>query len=755
MIRILVPSLCALVLAGCDGGQPQNTATSAPAVITAAAPAVVAPPPAAGTNEALKEIAAAAVPQVNPEAVAFKPPVELPAPVQEVVRLAQTTLGENVLLSYIGTITEPYKLSADQVIYLSDVGISSPVVSALLTRESTLRAALPVAAASTTAVGAPSAPPAPPAAVASGVTTTPPQSITANLNAATYADVPGGPAPQPPVVYGAPQPGVAVAPAQPAARIDPGSTVINYNTFYENLAPYGSWVEVADYGYCWRPTVSIVDSGWHPYGHNGSWVWSDYGWYWNSGYTWGWAPFHYGRWHRSGHLGWVWQPGCDWGPAWVNWSHTGEHCAWAPLPPECHWSSGVGFSWGHGGTRVSVGFGLTSDCWIGVGWSDFCRPRVWDRCVPRDRVGEIVSHGRSTVVGDHSQVVKINGNNNTVIINNGAPYAKAQAASREEIRKVAIADTSHPVAGGRTAAASGLVAGRPVISAYRPRLENPTTQPPAPAPAVLNQQRVEAQRTSAAPGVAANRVSPGTSPTFAPSRPSAAAGLTASPAPAVSASSGFQASRPAPQPAAGGNLGRVTAPTAPSYPSTARPSPAPGAATAPARPTAVLQDNSRIQNPSVSPRAEVRKPTAGYDYNTAPGSALRVNPRPNAAPAPAPYAPANPPAAAYSAPAAASAQRPLYVNPSSSARPGFDAPGFRSSPGYPAQAQAPSARYEGNSGRSYSAPAQAPSYSAPASRPSAPAPSYSAPPSRPSAPAPTYSAPAPSRSGGGKNGRDN
>ncbi len=751
MIRILVPSLCAIVLAGCDGGQAQTTATSPPAVITAAAPAVVAPPPAASTNAAGKEIAAAAVPPVNPEAVAFRPPVELPAPVQEVVRLAQTTLGENVLLSYIGTITESYKLSADQVIYLSDLGISSPVVSALLTRESTLRAALPATAAAVTEAAA-TVPSAPPARVASGATTSPPQNLATNLNAATYADVPGGPAPQPPVVYGAPQPGAASAPAQPATQIDPGNTVINYNTFYENLAPYGSWVEVADYGYCWRPTVSVVDSGWHPYGHNGSWVWSDYGWYWNSGYTWGWAPFHYGRWHRSGHLGWVWQPGCDWGPAWVNWSHTGEHCAWAPLPPECHWSSGVGFSWGHGGTHVSVGFGLTSDCWIGVGWSDFCRPRVWDRCVPHARVTEIVAHGRNTIVGDHSQVVTINGNNNTVIINNGAPFAKAQAASREEIRKVAIADTSRPVAGGRTVAASGLVAGRPVISAYRPRLENPTAQPQAPAPTVLNQQRVEAQRTSAAPGVAANRANLGTSPTIAPSRPAGVAGLTASPAPAVSASSGFPAGRPVPQPAAGGTPGRATAAPAPSYPSNTRPAPAAAPAPAPARSAAVQQDNNRLQNPTLSPRAEVRKPASGYDYTTAPGNAVRPNGRPNAAPPPyAPATPAAPPAAAYSAPAPA--PRPLYVNPSASARPSFDAPGFRAAPGYPAPA--PSARSEGNSGRSYSAPAQAPSYSAPTGRPNAPAPAYSAPANRPSAPPPTYSTPAPSRSGGGKNGRDN
>lgn len=77
----------------------------------------------------------------------MKLPPELPAPVQEVIRLAQTTLGENVLVSYVNSIAEPFTLSADQLIYLNDLGLTDPVITALLTRAAELRGNLEVAAA--------------------------------------------------------------------------------------------------------------------------------------------------------------------------------------------------------------------------------------------------------------------------------------------------------------------------------------------------------------------------------------------------------------------------------------------------------------------------------------------------------------------------------------------------------------------------------------------------------------------------------
>ena len=67
---------------------------------------------------------------------------------------------------------------------------------------------------------------------------------------------------------------------------------ITYQQFYDDLSPYGNWVNYGSYGYAWVPGVS----NFRPYYTNGYWVYSDYGWTWASNYNWGWAPFHYGRW---------------------------------------------------------------------------------------------------------------------------------------------------------------------------------------------------------------------------------------------------------------------------------------------------------------------------------------------------------------------------------------------------------------------------------------------------------------------------
>ncbi len=100
--------------------------------------------------------------------------------------------------------------------------------------------------------------------------------------------------------------------------------------FYDELSPYGTWVDYPDYGYVWVPAV---DDDFKPYVSNGSWVYSDFGWTWASNYEWGWATFHYGRWFFDDNYGWVWAPGDEWAPAWVTWGSTGDYYCWAPIPP--------------------------------------------------------------------------------------------------------------------------------------------------------------------------------------------------------------------------------------------------------------------------------------------------------------------------------------------------------------------------------------------------------------------------------------
>ena len=104
----------------------------------------------------------------------------------------------------------------------------------------------------------------------------------------------------------------------------------SYQTFYDELGPYGNWVNYPNYGYVWVPNTG---PGFSPYCTNGQWVYTDYGWTWSSNYSWGWAPFHYGRWMEDPMYGWMWVPGTEWGPAWVTWGQTYGYYGWAPLGP--------------------------------------------------------------------------------------------------------------------------------------------------------------------------------------------------------------------------------------------------------------------------------------------------------------------------------------------------------------------------------------------------------------------------------------
>jgi Family of unknown function (DUF6600) len=114
--------------------------------------------------------------------------------------------------------------------------------------------------------------------------------------------------------------------------------------FYNELQPYGLWVNYTPYGYVWIP--GDVGYNWRPY-TRGRWAWTDYGWTWVSLERWGWIAFHYGRWGWDGRLGWYWVPDIVWGPAWVAWRWGDAHIGWAPLPPGAAWQTGRGFPSSH------------------------------------------------------------------------------------------------------------------------------------------------------------------------------------------------------------------------------------------------------------------------------------------------------------------------------------------------------------------------------------------------------------------------
>lgn len=367
------------LLLGCTN---QSAQTETPRTVQAAPAPVLPPSPA---------------PAVEPRGNPGVPPADLKisAGLAEIVKLAQAGVSEEVMLAYVNNSNQRFSLGSDEIVYLNDLGVASPVITAMIQRDGKLAATQPAPATPVVAqshVVSNVAPPAAPAVAPTPVTTT-----------TTY-----------------------VAPPQ--------ETSVSY--FYESLSPYGSWVNVSGIGMCWQPTVAVTSVEWRPYSDRGRWLWSDSGWYWQSDYSWGWAAFHYGRWHRHDRIGWVWAPDINWGPAWVSWRYTDTHCGWAPLPPAAHYVSGVGFSYYDRHVGVSFDFGLTDFHYTFISLGRFCDYSPHRYYETRNRTTTVYKN--STVINNY-----IVGNNNT-IINNGVGHDKVAKVSQTPVRTVAIRET--PVA---------------------------------------------------------------------------------------------------------------------------------------------------------------------------------------------------------------------------------------------------------------------------------------------------------------------
>jgi hypothetical protein len=417
----------ALTLLGCieDPGQTSAQSTPGPAstdtkVTTTAAPAPADQPkadalksdaPKTETAKAETEAEAAELKQIS------APKRDLDAPVAEVVELVEAGVGDEAVIAFLQNSKNSYELSADDILYLNDLGIPSEVIAAMLRKSGKDEEQL-----------AKKEPAETPEAE-------PPKAAEPRKDAQAAASAQ---ATQAPAVSGvAPQPAAPPAPpaeTQPVPAPQPPPTVTyNYNYFYDYLSPYGSWYVHPTYGHCWEPTVAVTIAGWRPYCHNGYWLYTDCGWYWTSHYSWGWVPFHYGRWfHHRGR--WLWCPDYVWGPAWVSWRYADDHCGWAPLPPRSHWSAGVGLTFADGAVGVSFGFGLASDHFTFVSWNRFWDRQPWRHRIPRERA-EVV-YKRSTVINNY-----IVGNNNTVI-NEGIGREKVALAARSEVKKVSLRDVN-------------------------------------------------------------------------------------------------------------------------------------------------------------------------------------------------------------------------------------------------------------------------------------------------------------------------
>jgi len=296
------------------------------------------------------------------------PPSNLSPDLQEVVKLSQSHMGDDVIVNYIKSSGKSYRLSADDIIYLNGQGVSQSVISTLQTASSVNPTPPPV-------VSSPTTPPPPPS-----------QPSSAPYVANNVPSVPdSGP---PPALQ-------EEAPAAPAPEI-------NFNYFHDQLTPFGTWVDVGGVPY-WHPDQAIAaNPDWRPYYDMGQWVQTDNGLYWQSEYTWGDIPFHYGRWVRDPGMGWLWAPDYTWGPAWVFWRHAEGDAAigWAPLPVGAVFVDGVFM---FNGVRVGVDFdfGLGEGCFTFVGYDHFhegffrMRGHEWGYHIGHERLHGF--YGRSVI----------------------------------------------------------------------------------------------------------------------------------------------------------------------------------------------------------------------------------------------------------------------------------------------------------------------------------------------------------------------
>ena len=436
-MKLLLCAVGAVLLAGC--GIPESSAfaqAKAPADGAAATNSVA---PATTPTNAVATV----VPSVPPPAPELPP--NLPEAAREIVKLSHSQIGDSVVTNFIANLKEPFHLDAEQIVYLRDLGLSPSVIEALLSKEQELSLRAPRKADPAPVATATAPPPAP-----------------ATASPTLY---PGG---KPELE--SPQVGPAVpapAPAQPSEPPSSGPTQVNYNFFYDSLAPYGNWFNVPTYGYVWQPSCAVITPGWRPYWNCGSWAWCDAGWYWNSSYSWGWAPFHYGNWVNSPGCGWCWVPGQTWSPSWVTFRYGGGYCGWAPLPPGCGVSAGVGLTWAGSGVSVGFGFGYSAAdyCWTPTSY--FTASNCSAYGVYGAGVHQI--YNGSTVINNY-----VVGNNNT-IINNGIDPSHIAPHSRSEIRKVRLTDTSSPNLAGSMAGTRGRPGDPTQLAVYRPPVGSSTT----------------------------------------------------------------------------------------------------------------------------------------------------------------------------------------------------------------------------------------------------------------------------------------
>jgi hypothetical protein len=124
-------SALALLMATVAGGRAQNAPGNSPISSTNTIGSLA---PESTTRESTQ-----APPQiVSPKGSRLPPKTQFSPWAAEIVKLARAGVEENSILAFIDNTAGTFNLSADQIIYLNDLGVSSQVVTAMLEHDSEL-----------------------------------------------------------------------------------------------------------------------------------------------------------------------------------------------------------------------------------------------------------------------------------------------------------------------------------------------------------------------------------------------------------------------------------------------------------------------------------------------------------------------------------------------------------------------------------------------------------------------------------------
>ena len=223
------------------------------------------------------------------------PAPQLPYGLEQVLKLEQAKVGDNVIIAYIYNSGDRYTLDAGQLIYLKQQGVSDAVLTTMLTQPKAADASTPMAFSS--------------------------QPSDANVVA-----VPATPAPAQ----------VTYVPADSA----------DYGSSYGYPYYYGGWCWPfnVSWGWTWFGSGWHWNGGWHgSAGWGGGWhggsAWSGGGWH--GGGTWS------GGWHGSGSWGGS-HGGGGWHSSGSSW-HGGSSGGWHSSGGGSGWHGGGGGSSGHSG----------------------------------------------------------------------------------------------------------------------------------------------------------------------------------------------------------------------------------------------------------------------------------------------------------------------------------------------------------------------------------------------------------------------